>query len=165
MTATGRGALALLLAFVLWAAWSTPLAPAAGAAPRASSPVDEGALADSVRQELLHGWRAYVRYAWGHDEVRPLSKGMRDWYKQPVLMTPVDALDALLIMGCKAQADSARALIVDELSFDRDEPVQVFEVTIRLLGGLLSGYQMTGDPRLLHLADSLGTRLMPAFNS
>jgi ER degradation enhancer, mannosidase alpha-like 2 len=135
------------------------------AAPRATAPVDEAALADSVRQEMLVCWRAYVRYAWGHDEVRPLSRTARDWYKQPVLMTPVDALDALLLMGLKAQADSARALIVERLSFDRDEPVQVFEVTIRLMGGLLSGFQMTGDRRLLALADSLGTRLMPAFNS
>ena len=165
MTATGRGALALLLAFVLWAAWLTPLASAAGADARASLAVDEGALADSVRQELLHCWHAYVSYAWGHDEVRPLSKEFHDWYKQPVLMTPVDALDALLLMGFKAQADSARALIVERLSFDRDDRVQVFEVTIRLLGGLLSGYQMSGDRRLLDLADSLGRRLLPAFDS
>jgi len=101
MTLTGRRAFALLLGFVLWAAWSTPHAPTAGAAQRASPAVDEEALADSVRQELLHCWHAYVRYAWGHDEVRPLSKEFRDWYKQPVLMTPVDALDALLLMGCK----------------------------------------------------------------
>ena len=63
MTATGRGALALLPAVVLWAAWLTPLASAAGADARASSAVDEGALADSVRQELLHCWHAYVSYA------------------------------------------------------------------------------------------------------
>src|SRR5262249_35072426 len=85
----------VLLALAATLALATPKA---WAAPRASSPVDEGALADSVRRELLHCWHAYVRYAWGHDEVRPLSKGVRDWYKQPVLMTPVDALDALLIM-------------------------------------------------------------------
>jgi hypothetical protein len=36
---------------------------------------------------------------------------------------------------------------------------------IRLLGGLLSSYQMTGDPKLLALADDLGTRLLPAFDS
>lgn len=156
-----RGARFVLLALTLLSAG----ARGAHAAPRATSPVDEGALADSVRQELLHCWNGYVNYAWGHDEVRPVSKGVRDWYKQPVLMTPVDALDALLIMGCKAQADSARALIVERLSFDRDDRVQVFEVTIRLLGGLLSGYQMTGDRNLLNLADSLGARLLPAFNS
>jgi mannosidase alpha-like ER degradation enhancer 2 len=43
--------------------------------------------------------------------------------------------------------------------------VQNFEITIRLLGGLLSGYQMTGDKRLLNLAEDLGTRLLPVFNS
>lgn len=161
----GRGVRGLLLAFVLWAAGAGPLARAAGPATGYDPPVDRQALADSVRQELLHCWHAYVRYAWGHDEVRPLSKEFRDWYKQPVLMTPVDALDALLLMGCTPQADSARELIVERLSFDRDDRVQVFEVTIRLLGGLLSGYQMTGDRRLLDLADSLGMRLLPAFHS
>ena len=40
-----------------------------------------------------------------------------------------------------------------------------FEITIRLLGGLLSGYQRTGDPRLLHLAEDLGHRLLPVFDS
>jgi len=161
----GRGVRRLLLAFVLWAAGAAPLARAAGPATGHEPPVDRPALADSVRQELLHCWHAYVRHAWGHDEVRPLSREFRDWYEQPVLMTPVDALDALRVMGCTPQADSARELIVERLSFDRDDRVQVFEVTIRLLGGLLSGYQMTGDKRLLDLADSLGMRLLPAFHS
>src|SRR5262249_54007321 len=58
-----------------------------------------------------------------------------------------------------------KKLIVDRLSFDRDVSVKNFEITIRLLGGLLSGYQMTGDERLLHLADDLGARLLPAFAS
>ena len=39
------------------------------------------------------------------------------------------------------------------------------QVTIRLLGGLLSAYQMTNDARLLKLADDLGTRLSPVFDS
>ncbi len=43
--------------------------------------------------------------------------------------------------------------------------MQVFEVTIRLLGGLLSAYQLTGDARFLALADDLGRRLLPAFDS
>ena len=43
--------------------------------------------------------------------------------------------------------------------------VQVFEVTIRLLGGLISAYQMDGDPRFLTLATDLGRRLLPAFGS
>ena len=80
-------------------------------------------------------------------------------------MTPVDSLDTLLLMGFKDEAEKAKALIVDKLSFDKDIAVKNFEVTIRLLGGLLSGYQMTGDARLLRLAEDLGTRLLPVFNS
>src|SRR5207248_6432969 len=95
----------------------------------------------------------------------PLSKQPRDWYGESLLMTPVDSLDTLLLLGCKEEAEKAHALIVERLSFDKDANVKVFEITIRLLGGLLSGYQLTGDPRLLHLADDLGTRLLPAFQS
>jgi mannosidase alpha-like ER degradation enhancer 2 len=80
-------------------------------------------------------------------------------------MTPVDSLDTLLLLGFKDEAAKAQALIVEKLSFDRDISVKNFEVTIRLLGGLLSGYQMTGDARLLHLAEDLGKRLLPVFNS
>ena len=59
----------------------------------------------------------------------------------------------------------ARELIATTLSFDQDIYVKNFEITIRLLGGLLSGYQLSGDKRLLKLADDLGTRLLPAFDS
>jgi mannosidase alpha-like ER degradation enhancer 2 len=122
-------------------------------------------LAQRVRAEFLFSWRAYEQYAWGHDELRPISKTPRDWYGESLLMTPVDSLDTLILMGFQEEADKARALIVDKLSFDKDISVQNFEVTIRLLGGLLSAYQMTGDERLLKFADDLGSRLLPVFNS
>ena len=70
-------------------------------------------------------------------------------------MTPVDALDTMIIMGLKDEADATRQYIVENLSFDKDISVQNFEVTIRLLGGLLSGYQMSGDQRLLKLTEDL----------
>lgn len=122
-------------------------------------------LAERVRAEFLFSWQAYAKYAWGHDELRPVSKTPRDWYGESLLMTPVDSLDSLIIMGFKEEADKAHALIVEKLSFDKDINVQNFEVTIRLLGGLESAYEMTDDPRLLALADDLGTRLLPVFNS
>jgi len=80
-------------------------------------------------------------------------------------MTPVDALDTLILMNLDAEAAKAKALIVSNLSFDRNIYVKNFEITIRLLGGLLSSYQLTGDKRLLRLAEDLGNRLLPAFNS
>jgi ER degradation enhancer, mannosidase alpha-like 2 len=122
-------------------------------------------LAARVRTEFLHAWNNYERYAWGHDALRPLTKTAHDWYGQSLLMTPIDALDTLILMHLDAEAERARSLIVNNLSFDRDIYVKNFEITIRLLGGLLSGYQLTGDDRLLSLAEDLGNRLLPVFNS
>jgi ER degradation enhancer, mannosidase alpha-like 2 len=122
-------------------------------------------LAGRVRAEALHAWRGYQRHAWGHDELKPLSKTPHDWYADTLLITPVDSLDTLLLLGLHDEAEQARSLIVDKLSFDRDVWVKNFEITIRVLGGLLSAHQMTGDPRLLALADDLGRRLLPAFDS
>src|SRR6266446_1292016 len=126
---------------------------------------DARQLADRVRTEFLHAWNNYERYAWGHDALRPLSKTAHDWYGQSLLMTPVDALDTLVVMHLDTEAMRARSLIVSDLSFDRDIYVKNFEITIRLLGGLLSSYQLTGDQRLLSLAEDLGNRLLPVFNS
>jgi mannosidase alpha-like ER degradation enhancer 2 len=125
----------------------------------------DAALAERVRAEFLFSWRAYEQYAWGHDELRPMSKTPRDWYGQSLLITPVDALDSLILMGFDDEAAKARKLIDETLSFDKDISVKNFEITIRVLGGLLSGYELTGDKRLLALADDLGTRLLPVFNS
>jgi mannosidase alpha-like ER degradation enhancer 2 len=122
-------------------------------------------LAARVRTEFLHAWNNYERYAWGRDALRPLSKTGQDWYGHSLLMTPVDALDTLILMHLDAEAARARSLIVSDLSFDRDIYVKNFEITIRLLGGLLSGYQLTGDKQLLNLAEDLGNRLLPVFNS
>ena len=136
------------------------------AGPRpARVPVNRAEMASRVREELLFAWRAYEKYAWGHDELKPVSKTAKDWYGESLLMTPVDSLDTLILMGCRPEAEKARTLIVERLSFDKDVFVKNFEITIRLLGGLLSGYQMTGDERLLGLADDLGTRLLPVFDS
>lgn len=126
---------------------------------------DQGRLAEEVRQEFLHSWSAYKKYAWGHDMLRPVSKAPVDWYAVTLLMTPLDALDTMILMGLKEEADATREYIVANLSFDHDIYVKNFEITIRLLGGLLSNYQLTGDKRLLDMADDLGRRLMPVFKS
>src|ERR1051326_3341074 len=144
----------------IFAAFLTAVAFAGHAAAQ-SAP----ALAERVRAELLFSWRAYERYAWGHDELRPVSKTPRDWYGQSLLITPVDALDSLILMGFDDEAAKARKLIDDTLCFHKDISVKNFEITIRVLGGLLSGYELTGATKRLALADDLGTRLLPVFNS
>jgi len=127
--------------------------------------VNRKQMAERVKAEFMHAWNGYKKYAWGHDDLMPLSKKPKDWYGQTLLMTPVDSLDTLYLMGFKAEADKTRKYITDNLSFDKDISVQNFEITIRLLGGLLSSYQMTGDKKLLALADDLGKRLLPVFES
>lgn len=129
------------------------------------SAADKAAMAERVKGEMLVAWGGYKKYAWGHDEFRPLSQTPRDWYKRTLLMTPVDALDTLILMGATEQADEARELIATKLDLDLDDDVKAFEINIRLLGGLLSSYQLSGDKRLLALADDLGRRLLPVFES
>src|ERR1700724_3013026 len=169
--------ISLALAMAVAAAWPAGAASAPTPAARPAKPpapaLDRAALAARVRAEMLHAWRGYERYAWGHDELRPVGRTTRDWYAEPLLMTPVDALDTLLLMGLDDEAAKARALIVERLSagggaarpatggaaaFDLDLSVKTFEITIRMLGGLLSGWQMTGDPRLLRLPGGLRGR-------
>ncbi len=130
-----------------------------------SPKIDKKQLAAQVKSEFLHAWNDYKKYAWGHDDLKPLSKSYKDWYGETLLMTPVDSLDTLILLGFKDEANKTRKYITDNLSFDKDISVQNFEITIRLLGGLLSSYQMTGDKKLLALADDLGTRLLPVFDS
>jgi hypothetical protein len=40
----------------------------------AAQPLDRAQLALRVRAELLYSWHAYEQYAWGHDELKPLTK-------------------------------------------------------------------------------------------
>jgi len=138
---------------------------AARAAPAPLSDAHSAQMAAEVKAEFLHAWRGYREYAWGHDALKPLSRSPKDWYGVSLLMTPVDALDTLILMGLNREAHEARELIATRLSFDQDIEVKHFEIVIRLLGGLLSAYQLRNDARLLKLADELGRRLLPAFDS
>jgi ER degradation enhancer, mannosidase alpha-like 2 len=122
-----------------------------------------------MRQKVIaavrHGWQGYKQYAWGFDDLRPLTKEGRNWYKKSVLMTPVDAFDTFVLLGMKDEAKEAKDLILSKLDFNVDQDVQVFEITIRLLGGLITAYQLDGDNRFLVLAEDLANRLMPCFNT
>src|SRR5689334_20697976 len=77
-------------------------------------------MAARVKQEFLHAWQGYKRYAWGHDELKPLSKSYKDWYSTSLYMTPVDAMDTMYLMGLGKEADEARELVASHLTFDHD---------------------------------------------
>ncbi len=149
------------------AASASGSAVSASAPKKAMSDAEKAVLAEKVRAETLHAWEGYKKYAWGHDALKPLSQKPFDWYGEghTLLMTPVDALDTLTLMGAKTQAEEARQIIDTKLNLDQDIYVKDFEITIRLLGGLISCYELTGDKRLLELADELGRRMLPMFDS
>lgn len=55
--------------------------------------------------------------------------------------------------------------VAQNLDFDKDYTCSVFETTIRVLGGLLSAYDLSGDAMFLGKARQLADRLLPAWNT
>lgn len=122
-------------------------------------------MCEKVKLATQHAWQGYKQYAWGSDDLKPLTHEPRNWYKTPMLMTAMDAFDTFTLLGLTTEAREAKELILTKMNFNIDNEVQVFEITIRLLGGLLTAYELDGDKKFLTLAGDLGNRLMPAFNS
>jgi mannosidase alpha-like ER degradation enhancer 2 len=120
---------------------------------------------DLIVDACRHAWQGYLKDANGYDALMPISKKGKNWYSSSLLMTPVDAFDTFYLLKMKAEADEAKSLVFKDLSFRKDMEVQLFEVSIRFLGGLISSYELDGDIRFLNLAKDLGKRLLPAFKS
>lgn len=120
---------------------------------------------EKIKSACRHAWDGYKKYASGYDALKPISKKGHNWYGVSFLMTPLDAFDTFFLLGLKVEANEAKEMVVSRLNFNVDQEVQLFEVNIRLLGGLISAFELSGDKRLLELAKDLGPRLLPAFNS
>ncbi|KAM3610328.1 uncharacterized protein V6R79_002319 [Siganus canaliculatus] len=116
-----------------------------------------------VREAFSHAWQGYKDFAWGHDELRPLSKSYTEWFG--LGLTLIDALDTMWILELKQEFEEAKTWVATELSFNKNVDVNLFESTIRILGGLLSAYHLTGDTLFLDKAKDIGSRLMPAFKT
>ncbi|XP_045081661.1 endoplasmic reticulum mannosyl-oligosaccharide 1,2-alpha-mannosidase-like isoform X3 [Coregonus clupeaformis] len=118
---------------------------------------------EAVRDAFRHAWKGYKEFAWGQDELRPISKSYGEWFG--LGLTLIDALDTMWILNLKEEFEEAKTWVSTELSFNKNVDVNLFESTIRILGGLLSTYHLTGDTLFLDKAKDIGTRLMPAFNT
>jgi mannosidase alpha-like ER degradation enhancer 1/mannosidase alpha-like ER degradation enhancer 2 len=121
--------------------------------------------ADQIKAEFVRSWEGYKTYAWGHDVLLPVSKGHMDWYEESLHISPIDAYSTMKVMGLDAEAERVKRYVVDSVDFNKDIFVKTFEVNIRILGGLLAMYEMSGDVQVLNRARDFGDRLMPAFNS
>lgn len=102
-----------------------------------------------------HAWKAYKDYAWGEDEVNPVSHTSSSSFFNMGL-TLVDSLDTLWLMGLEEDFAKARDWVAKSLDIEHSvKTVSLFEANIRVLGGLLSAYHLSGDGVFLDKAVSL----------
>lgn len=92
----------------------------------------------TIRQEAVvrafrWAWKGYKDSAWGMDELHPVSQNGSNWFN--LGLTLIDALDTMLLFDLGAEFSEARDWIVDGLELDQDVDVNLFECTIRVLGG------------------------------
>lgn len=97
----------------------------------------------AVVDAFKHAWKAYKTYAWGHDELKPMAKSYSEWFN--LGLTLVDSLDTMYIMGLDKEFDEAREWVATSMNLGVNKDVNLFECTIRVLGGLLSAHHLTGD--------------------
>ena len=120
-----------------------------------------------VKAAFEHSWEGYKKNAWLQDEVAPVSgkshNGFGSWGA-----TLVDSLDTLWIMGLHKEFAVAVGEIgkIDFTTTPLAE-LNVFETTIRYLGGLLSAFDVSGHRHkvLLRKAVELGDMLYVAFDT
>lgn len=122
---------------------------------------------NEVRENFLHAWGGYKREAWGQDELRPVQGG----YKSPFCgwaATLVDTLDTLLIMGLHDEFLLALGELKNvDFTHTHSCVINLFETTIRHLGGLLSAWDLSGGkhPILVEKAVELAEMLYTAFDT
>lgn len=92
-----------------------------------------------------------------------MSQSYSDWFG--LGLTIVDAIDTLYIADMQEEYDEAKRWIESSLKLDVNRDVNLFETTIRVLGGLLSIYHLSGEESFLTKAVELGNRMLPCFDS
>lgn len=68
-------------------------------------------------------------------------------------------------MNLKDEFDEARKWVAESLSFEKDVFVNLFETTIRVLGGLLTAFHLSSDEIFKVKAIDIGDRLLGAMGS
>ncbi len=122
-------------------------------------------MAEKVKEETLRTWEAYEKYAWPNDNLSPLSGESGNWYENSIFISPIDGYSTLKLMGFDQKAARIEQFVQDSLNFDRNIDVKLFEVNIRILGGLLCMYSYTQNPAILNKAKDFGDRIIKAFDS
>lgn len=121
----------------------------------------------AVKKSFTHSWEGYKKHAWLRDEVSPLSGDWKDTFGGWAA-TLVDSLDTLWIMGLEDDFKMAvRAVGKIDFTTTRQTEINVFETTIRYMGGFLAAYDVSGGkyPVLLGKATEVAELLMSCFDT
>ncbi|KAK4108522.1 glycoside hydrolase family 47 protein [Canariomyces notabilis] len=120
---------------------------------------------DAVRAAFVRCWDSYKQHAWLRDELAPVRGGGKTTFGG-FAATLVDALDTLWIMDLREEFYAAAAAAAQlDWANTTDTSLNLFETTIRHLGGLLSAYDLSDEPALLEKAKELGDMLYMAFDT
>lgn len=121
----------------------------------------------AVKSSFNHSWTGYKQNAWLRDEVTPISGVFKDTFGGWAA-TLVDSLDTLWIMGMKEDFEMAvRAVEGIDFTTTEEDRINVFETTIRYMGGFLAAYDLSEKkyPVLLKKAMEVGDLLMSVFDT
>ncbi|KAF2465423.1 alpha-mannosidase IC [Lindgomyces ingoldianus] len=119
----------------------------------------------AVKAAFARCWTSYKERAWMKDELQPVSGGSKTTFGGWGA-TLVDSLDTLWIMNLKEDFEDAVSAVT-QINFKPEGEVNMFETTIRYLGGLLAAYDLTDckDSRLLEKAMELGDMIYASFDT
>ena len=105
----------------------------------------------AVVEMFRHAWKGYTQFAWGKDELLPLTKEGTTSYGMG--LTIIDSLDTLWLMGLTEEFQKARDWVAQSLDIaGNHREVSLFETNIRVLGGLLAAYHLSKDAIFLEKA-------------
>ncbi|KAJ5090224.1 hypothetical protein N7532_008908 [Penicillium argentinense] len=122
---------------------------------------------ETIKRAFLHAWNGYKNHAWMRDEVSPSSGRYQDSFSGWGA-TLVDSLDALVIMGLDDELEVALdALEQVDFTTTPSSSVNVFEIIIRYMGGMIAAHDLTNGkhPILLKKAVELGEMIYNAFDT
>ncbi|KAF8837975.1 glycoside hydrolase family 47 protein [Paxillus ammoniavirescens] len=100
---------------------------------------------EAVVDIFVNSYEAYMKYAWGHDDLLPVSESYTDG-RNGWGASIADAMSTMWIMGFDDWFDAAvnYTATVDFSKSKTDDTVSLFETTIRYVGGFLSAYELSG---------------------
>ncbi|KAK1153023.1 mannosyl-oligosaccharide 1,2-alpha-mannosidase IC [Acipenser oxyrinchus oxyrinchus] len=122
---------------------------------------------EKVKEMMKFSWDNYKTYAWGKNELQPLTRNghIGNMFGGLRGASIVDSLDTLYIMGLLEEFEDAKSWVEKELDMNSNGEASLFEVNIRYVGGLLSAYYLTGEEVFKKKAIELGEKLLPVFNT